>query len=389
MKPLKVKLLAHKGADESVFSKGQEKFKKVAGEIDIEFVDTDPDVLYFLTGGSERSAIGSMEKGGFYLMIANSESNSNASAMEVKAALRKMEVGAVLLDEEEEATLQTLIRFSKAKSALAQLDGQSLGLIGEVSEWLVASDIKPEILKSSFGINLKKISWESLPDFKDMMSPIEFREMFAMGNAQEVEKAGQVYSLIKSSIEKQKFDAVTVECFSLVQNKSVSGCLALAMLNYEGIPAACEGDIASAAGMMLSKALTGQIPWMANVSKIGYEKTLLAHCTIAPNLVSDFTIDTHFETGVGTAIQGKFIEDEITAFRFDESVSRLFVAKGKVKNRPQYSNACRTQVEVVFPKSSVDCLRDNPLGNHHLILPGDHLEELNLIGRLLNLELVN
>lgn len=389
MNPLKIKLLAYRDADEEVFEAGKTRvFQLLAPDL-LEFEDTDPDILFFLTGGSERFALAGVEQGKFYVLISTAEGNANASAMEVKAALGRLNIASVMLDGEEKETREYLLQLHKAKNALAALNNQRLGLIGEVSEWLVASDIKPEILESTLGIGLKKIAWESLPDFKAYDTPASFRDQFSRGMMQEVEKAGKVYALLKETAEKEGFDALTVECFSLVKTRSVSGCLALAKLNHEGIPAACEGDIASAAGMMLGKELIGQNPWMANIAKIGYEKTLLAHCTISPGLVSDYSIKTHFETGVGTAIQGDFISDDITVFRIDETVSRLFVAEGTVVNRPRFASACRTQVEVIFPRAVVDCLRENPLGNHHLVAPGKHKDLILMAARLLNLQVVD
>ena len=388
MTPLKVKLLAHRGAEEELFEQGRDLVKTIIDTDKIDFDDSDPDVLFFLTGGSERSALAGIEKGKFYVLVATSEGNSNASAMEVKAALRRMDIASILLDGEEAETRLYLEQLHRVKNALASMSNQQLGLIGEVSEWLVASEIKPEILDSTLGIKLKKVAWESLPDFKNLTAPDNFLSTFSGGNAQDVEKAGQVFTLLRQTLEKEKFDALTVECFSLVKNKAVSGCLALAKMNQEGTPTACEGDIVSAAGMIMAKALTGQIPWMANVAKIGYEKCLLAHCTISPDLVSDFEIKTHYETGIGTAIQGDYLSDKVTVFRLDETVSRIFISEGTIIDRPKYTSACRTQIEVNFPKEAVDSLRDDPLGNHHLILPGDHKDVLLLASQMLNLELV-
>ncbi|MBU2510389.1 hypothetical protein KJ966_03590 [bacterium] len=386
MVPLKVKLTAFRDAGEEIFSQGKEKFAELIGPAKIEFVDLYPDVIFFLSGGSERSALSVVEKGGYYVMIASADGNSNASALEVKAALFRRGIDSLLLDAEDGQTKVFLNHLYQVKNALAKINGQQLGLIGEVSEWLVASEIKPEILNTKLGIKLKKLSWETLPDFQTMEAPEIFKSTFARGNGQDIEKAGQVFSLLQSTIENHQLDAVTVECFSLVKTRAVSGCLALAMLNHIGIPAACEGDIVSGTGMIIAKALTGKIPWLANVAKISYEKTLLAHCTIDPGLVSDFEIRTHFETGIGTAIQGEFTGDEITIFRLDDTLERIFTTTGKIINRPRYASACRTQIEIELPKEAVDSLRENPLGNHHLVLPGNHKDVIDLLGKILSLE---
>jgi L-fucose isomerase-like protein len=386
---LKIKMAAFKNAGEDVFAEGREKLEKIFPKEKLEYVEKDPDVLFFLSGGSERSALAAIEEGGFYALLTWEEGNSNASALETKAAMRKLNADSILLDIRGEKTVQILEQLLLVKNALGELNGSCLGLIGEVSEWLVASDVKAETFRSRLGVDLKKIAWDSLGDFSDMTAPQSFKDFYTQGDLEEIGKAGQVYSLLKNCVEKHQLDALSVECFSLVTSRAVSGCLALAELNKEGIPAACEGDTASAAGMMIANVLTGIVPWIANVARIGYEETLLAHCTISPTLITDFDIPTHYETNVGTAIRGKFKGEQITVFRIDEDISKIFITLGTIVDRPNYASACRTQIEVKFPNSAVDCLKEHPLGNHHLVLPGDHREILELAGRVLKLEQVS
>ena len=93
---------------------------------------------------------------------------------------------------------------------------------------------------------------------------------------------------------------------------------------------------------------------------------------------SERAVTTHFETGVGTAIQGDFAADDVTIFRLDSSLRRAFLTCAPVLARPRYAHACRTQIEVALPPQAVRLLRDSPLGNHHLILPGNHADRLRL-----------
>lgn len=94
----------------------------------------------------------------------------------------------------------------------------------------------------------------------------------------------------------------------------------------------------------------------------------LHHC---PGLVTDYSVTTHFETGVGTAIEGDFKADLVTIFRFDNKFSKAFIATANVTGRPKSATACRTQIEVELTPNEVKLLRQNPLGNHHLIFPGN------------------
>jgi L-fucose isomerase-like protein len=127
---------------------------------------------------------------------------------------------------------------------------------------------------------------------------------------------------------------------------------------------------------------------MANTVHLAAQRSLFAHCTIAPNLLSRYTIDTHFETGQGTAIKGDFKGDEITLFRLNNQLNTAFITTGAIVARPKYEIACRTQIEVVLPQSAVTLLQEQPLGNHHLVLPGDQRSTLTLACKILGIDLL-
>jgi L-fucose isomerase-like protein len=192
-----------------------------------------------------------------------------------------------------------------------------------------------------------------------------------------------VHSLVKKVIADYSLDAVTVECFPMVQEKGVTACLSLSFLNDLGIPAGCEGDISSITGMMVARELYGEIPWMANLAGIKGNKLLLAHCTAPVYMLSGYNVTTHFETGKGTAVQGMFNWQGVTVFRFSNKLDRLFTAYGKTAGDGYEENACRTQLWVELPEKDIRELKTDTLGNHHLVLPGDRLRKLIILSRIL------
>jgi L-fucose isomerase-like protein len=111
---------------------------------------------------------------------------------------------------------------------------------------------------------------------------------------------------------------------------------------------------------------------MANLIKIGQDSIKLAHCTAPTRLLKSFSVDSHYETGKGTAIAGLFANGEVTIFRMSNSLDRAFITTGNILsavNSP--AGACRTMIEVEIPTEKTSTLRSRPLGNHHLVLPGD------------------
>ena len=101
-------------------------------------------------------------------------------------------------------------------------------------------------------------------------------------------------------------DALTLRCFDLVLQDRATGCLALAQLNDDGVTAGCEGDIPSVLGLLWARLLTGRPGWMANPARVdaGRGRLVLAHCTVPISLVTGYTLRSHFESGLGAAVQG-------------------------------------------------------------------------------------
>lgn len=379
---LTVKIVTFQGASESLLDLGKTALFKIIDQNSIQFSDQDPDIIYFLSGGSEQSAIQELNAEKHYLLLTSGYANAYASATEVKGYCDRKQINATICALEQNQDL--LKRYIKVQRALNSIKGQKLGLIGSVSNWLVNSDIPKDLLQSKLGIERLDLPWEQLPFWRTADTDPEFIEQFGPKYSDQplIADSSRIYTLLNQTITDQNLDAITVECFSLVKKYHVTGCLALTYLNDHNIPAACEGDIVSGAGLIIAKALTGVIPWMANLAALE-DHAFFAHCTGPTNIMSEYTIDTHFETGEGTAIKGKIDARNITIFRIGTDLNTLFVTEGEIINFPDQAEACRTQIEVALSETAMQLLREHPLGNHHLILPGLSKELFILMGKLL------
>ncbi len=384
-----IKLLAFKGASDRLFENGKNQLIEFFPDEKLDLNSQIPDILFFLSGGSEREALIYANPGKLLLLAAFEENNSYAAATEVKAHFDKIGQHCQLCDLKNEADRQLILDFIAAKKALSKLKSKRLGLIGEISDWLVASDISAEMFASKFEIELVKIPWTEVRNYVDFTPDAGFLQAFKSCKNFNIADAGKVHQALAEIISQEKLDAITVECFSLVKENSVTACLALSKFNDNNFPAGCEGDLASIAGIMIVKEVTGIIPWMANIVKVDAASAKFAHCTAPTNLLSEFNIETHYETGLGTAIKGRFESDEVTIFRIDSKFEIAFLTSGKIIARPESHDACRTQIEVKIPENAAFLLKNKPLGNHHLIIPGNQVQKLSMFCKLKNIRLVN
>ena len=383
-----VRSFAFRDADAMGYTTARAKLEAAFPGLQFTYSDKETNILHIASGGSEREVIAAMQPGKTYLLLAGREGNSWAAATEVKAWADHQNINTILASQDEKDSVKLLQQFTAVSQAYSSLAGKRAGLIGGVSHWLVASSYPLELARERLGIIIEALPWEQLPDYLSYEPDSEFQDAFREHNPGKLQDEARIHHFLKTTIALHRLDAITLECFTMVKSKEVTACLSLSLLNSRGIVAACEGDLVSLAGMMLVQALTGKIPWMANVAAINTSHVLLAHCTAPIDVLSDFTVNTHFETDMSAAIQGNISEKEVTVFRLNQELNKAFIATGQILSRPQHNFACRTQVELALPADAIEKLKNTPLGNHHLVIPGNQAELLKMACMYKNIQVI-
>jgi L-fucose isomerase-like protein len=196
---------------------------------------------------------------------------------------------------------------------------------------------------------------------------------------EELMRAGTVAQALTRFIRNHKLDAVTVECFTLLQQTGITGCYALSRVNdLESVVAGCEGDVPTTFTLMLAKLLTGRPAFMANVTDVDLDSNsvVFAHCTVATAVVDTYEITTHFESSKSVAIQGRLKPQPVTVLKVvGEDLSHYWISGGVVIPHQSAANGCRTQVRVKLVEP-VSYFLEQSLANHHVLVPGNHAPKL-------------
>jgi len=341
-------------------------------------------ILFLLTGGTET--LGAKIKAKEHLLLVHPGMNSLPAALELRTYLETTRSRVQILTLEE---LKKLLPVkAKAREALGKFTSARLTLIGEPASWLVGSDISLSVLGEKWGIAVEKLS------LKDLIK--EWRE------AQLVQEIGmwlarpwkgvemhdlslvlRLSSLIEKKVKEGKFSGVALSCFEFLNQTGQSGCLALANLNNSGIPAACEGDLPSLLTMLLLSLISEKPTFMANPAWIEKDEVLLAHCTVAPGLVSEYSLRSHFESGKSVAIEGSFPHGTYTLAKIAPSLEEIFFSPCQSVAWQKKEDLCRTQVCLRLP--GAEKLKKLSLANHLILVPDDWSGELNEISCLLGL----
>lgn len=340
-----------------------------------------------LTGGVEREVLKVVSQlPPPAILIAHPGYNSLPASLEILARIRQDGGEGKILFGPPEAIAAGIAQELHIRSAWETLRFSRIGIIGEPSEWLVASDVDRAFLKGRLGIEVVKIPIEELiSQVKEAKAPrrdlarlTKNATRVAEPSPEELRGAVTIYIALRALVDKYRLAAFTIRCFDLVTRLRNTSCYALSRLNDEHVPAGCEGDLQALFSMYLGTLLTGKAAFMGNVASVDVDarRLVIAHCSCPLSLSSGYAVRSHFESGIGVGIAAKIPPGPCTVFRLGgERLDHLFVREGRIGEMPPREDLCRTQVAIDVD-GPVDSLLTTPLGNHHVILPGRHRQAI-------------
>ena len=291
----------------------------------------------------------------------------------------------------DEAATAAGVAATSADALVKALGGCTIGLIGEASPWLIASGIDKEALSERCGVSFREISIGTLADkylgYRELWknhtlsagARAELDEVLCRFSCslegdrttEDLSDAAIMYLALASICKEEHLDAVTVKCFDLLSSCKTTACLALALLNDNGIIAGCEGDIPSICTMLAIYKALGRPSFMANPASIDSDSLSIdfAHCTIPTVMVESCTLPSHFESGIGIGINGELPLGNYTLCKLSgKTLERSLICNGRLVKGEYLSNRCRTQVRFIFEtKAEFDAFSKARVGNHIIL----------------------
>ncbi|WP_461866066.1 hypothetical protein [Thermococcus sp.] len=343
---------------------------------ELNFRDVDIILLYPLTGGTEN-----MLKGFSYfrkpiVLYGDTLNNSMAAAIELREYFRDRLVPSALVKSFDELKA-ALLGYDDMKDMLEKFLNLRLGLIGRISPWLINEKFNLPYIH----ISLKKFyeyydtttdaeGWKVVEDI--VAKAVKIQEP----KRDDLTKAGRIYLALERIIEDYHLNGFTIGCFDLLPKLKATPCLALAMFNAQGIPAACEGELNSLLGMAIARIFFNKSAFMGNIADYGENYIILAHCT-AP-LVASYSLRSHFESGMGVGVEVSLPKGKASLMKIKGR--KAVVAGVEVVGTERSENRCRTQLKlkIVEAKDFID----GTLGNHHLLVYADSEEIADLLSEL-------
>ena len=306
-----------------------------------------------------------------YLLLTYGSNNSLAASMEILSFLHNnKEEGEIL-----HGSISYIVSRINYYINNKEITYKRLGVIGRPSDWLISSNVDYSLVKEKFGIELINISLNELVnEYKSINgNHVELDPNFSK---KEVDNALNLHQALVNVKDKYGLSGLTLRCFSLLSRIKTTGCLGLALFNKEGITATCEGDVPTMLSMHICNEICGNPGFQANPSRIELDKgeIIFAHCTIPLNMISNPTLMTHFESGIGVALRGVLDLEKATIFKLGSDLKSYFVETGEIVENLKEDNLCRTQIRIKM--DNLESFLKNPKGNHHVIIYGDYKQAI-------------
>ena len=328
------------------------------------------------------------------VLLTDGKANSLAASLEISSWIRQQNDTCRILHDDPEQIVDAI----QALQLRTLMQGQRIGVLGTPSDWLVSSNVNRAEALARWGTTFIDIPISRVEEYfaEEKAEDAEAEaDKFIAGavkmvepNKEEVVKAVRLYHAIRRLVHEEQLNAVTVRCFDLIGSCHTTGCLALSLLNDEGIIAGCEGDLPSVFTMLLSKRLTGADAFMANPSRIRDKEVLFAHCTIGLNQTRQYIVRSHFESDSGVAIQGLMREHHpVTVVKAGgKNLDRIAFTPAILTENQNDPKKCRTQILLRTKSEELSTyLLTNSIGNHHIILQGNHVELFERLCRAMGL----
>ena len=392
---------------ESIFTDHHEMLDAIAAKYDVRYIFPEeldsalPEgatMVLVGSGGVEEMVKANIDRLPRYVvLIADGLKNSLAASLEILSWMRLEGRHGRVLHGPTSFIMQGIDDYAQANEAVAKLKGKCVGVIGKPSGWLIASNVDYQAINKRWGIEMVDIAldevvkgYEAVTDDEVQTITDEFINRAVSikePSRDEVVKAMRLYRSVKGIVERYRLDAFTLNCFDLIPTTRTTGCVALALLNQEGIPAGCEGDEQTLLTMLAVLAATGEMTFMANPSKIldnAAHEMVFAHCTIAPAMTDRYIVRDHYESLSGVAVEGIIDPMDVTVVKCGgKGMEHYFISKARLLECTTNPNMCRTQLRLRLDEP-LDYFLERSIGNHHVIVRGDHVKRLSTVLNMLN-----
>jgi len=304
----------------------------------------------------------------------------------------------------DEIELQTLAQVIRAKKRLANTKALLIG-DGYPSHSQVANPDSARVVEEKLGVVIVQRSiadlrsqWEAADEDAAKAQAqvwLDGAKAVADSARRDIVQSAKMYLAMKSMIKEVGANALTIDCraWDLLSceefHSFYSPCMGLTTLRWEGILASCEADICAMLSMCMLNYVSELPPFLGNIGKVDRERGSVgigghASCTVNMDGKGDklegYNLRDYGGRGGVASYCSNEGGDDVTIARLDKNLNYLSVAAGKTLPTQQCFEVALGDVDDFIHR----CL----VGDHHIVVYGDHLKEMTMLARMLDINVL-
>jgi len=299
-------------------------------------------------------------------------------------------------------TPAALQKYIAAARCITMLKSLRIGLVGGRVPGFYTSNFDEMKLRTHFGTAVEVSDLLEMMDTAGKLSEEQLAEGRAVVKKSaakvccvpdaELELAAKMFASFKAMTKKYNLDALAIRCWPETSDIfGIAPCAVIGMLNDNGIPTSCEGDVPGALTMMILQALAGGgLPLFVDL--ISYDEKdnsgVVWHCGAAPTSLCrkfeeteyrlHFRVDGGDKKGVSNDFSLK--AGRITLAKLDQDVDghfRMLIASGTAVDTEPFirGNPLRIRFDVPVGKL-VDTIMMKGFEHHYTVIHADIKDEL-------------
>jgi L-fucose isomerase-like protein len=200
---------------------------------------------------------------------------------------------------------------------------------------------------------------------------------------EDVERAVRFYLVIRELLDEHDGDAVTIVCRTFREAGAPVPCVALNLMQEDGVPAACQGDVDALLTMILLRRAGASSSFMGNPGE-QEGKLAVSHCVLSRRMVSSDGASSSYSLAPyhGDATHPTILTDlpegqPVTVARLTRDLKGLILTSGTLCGSLDEPGMCTNGLLIDVP--NLHEVLDTVLGNqYHLVVAcGDYIADLS------------
>jgi L-fucose isomerase-like protein len=288
----------------------------------------------------------------------------------------------------------------RALTALVNLRGSRVGLIGGVAPGFDNLIVDPRHLRARLGVEIVPVELDAVLQRARAQksgpvtnAQVEIRagaDAFESGQEKALERAARTYLSYQAIAEEMNLDALAVSCWPRFQVEyHLAICSVVGQLNANGQITACEGDVPSAVSMLALHYMSDDVVTLMDLSGIdpAHDRILFWHCgPTSPSLADErgnrmgslWLFDDYEGPAMGLRNNLVLRPGEVTVTGFTPDFTRMLVLNGRIADEaPPYVGSrgwltdLRINGEAVTVPDLVETLMHSHFQHHYPLVYGE------------------